>query len=220
MYSPPAYVEHDLPFLQQLMREWSFATMISQAATSGLMATHLPFMLAAGGAAGLGVLTSHIARNNPQWEGLEGTEVLVIFQGPHSLVAVDWYENRLSFPTWNYGAIHTRGRVLLERDPERLRALLMQTLASYDLEKGEWRFAGMPEEMIAPRLQAIIGLRIEIESLEAKLKYNQDKSCADREGVRQALAARPDGAETAAFMARLEARQLEAARGGAAGEAE
>ncbi len=208
MYTPQAYVEEDLALLHRLMREWSFATLVSCDAGTP-MATHLPFLLSEGGAAGLGVLHSHIARNNPQWQALEDREVLVIFKGPHAFVSVNWYDNQLTYPTWNYGAIHARGRVTLERDPEALRALLGRTIGTYDTGGGDWRFENMPEEMTAPRLRAIVGLQIEITGLEGKLKFNQDKSEADRDGVRAALEERPEGRETACFMARLAATSEE-----------
>ncbi len=206
MYTPPAYAEDDLEHLHALMREWSFATVVSNGGEDGPMATHLPVLLDEGGPEGLGVLTTHMARNNPQWETLEGRNALVIFQGPHAFVSVNWYDNRKTFPTWNYGAIHAYGRVRLERDPETLRALLVRTIATFDIPDGEWRFAEMPEDMIAPRLRAIVGLEIGVTRLEGKLKFNQDKSAADRVGVRAALSVRPAGREAAAFMGRLERR--------------
>lgn len=203
MYTPPAYAEDDLPLLHTLMREWNFATLVSNG-SPGPVATHLPFLLSEGGPQGLGILTSHIARNNPQWERLTEGEVLVIFQGPHAFVSVDWYDNRETYPTWNYGAIHAYGRITLERDPERLRDLLRRTIRTFDMPETEWSFDEMPEKMTAPRLRAIIGLEIGIERLEGKLKFNQDKSAEDRAGVRKALFARSEGRETAAFMDRLD----------------
>lgn len=203
MYTPPAYAEEDTGLLHALMREWPFATLVSTG-PDGPMATHLPVLLSEGGPKGLGILHSHIARNNPQWAHLDGAEVLVIFQGPQAFVSVDWYDNRLTYPTWNYGAIHARGRVRLEQDPERLRTVLQRTIATFDGPGTEWSFDGMPEEMTAPRLRAIVGIEIGIDRLDGKLKYNQDKSAADRAGVRRALAADPRSAATAAFMERLE----------------
>lgn len=208
MYTPPAYAEKETPFLHKLMQEWRFATLVSNG-PNGPMATHLPFMTGPGGAAGLGVLTSHIARNNPQCERLTEAEVLVIFQGPHAFVSVDWYDNHQTYPTWNYGAIHAYGRVKLEHNPEALRALLHQTINTFDQPKTDWAFDEIPEEMTAPRLHAIIGIEIGIARLEGKLKFNQDKSEADRAGVRTALAARPEGRDTAKFMERLDRQKAE-----------
>lgn len=191
MYTPPAYREDRIEVLHQLMREWSFATLVSTGA-NGLLATQLPFLLDDNGASGR--LVTHIARNNPQWRDLaDGAEALVIFQGPHAFVSPSWYDNQKTFPTWNYTAIHAYGRPVLNHDPEVLRALLKRAIATYDTPLGgPWRFEDMPEEMIVPRLKAIVAITIDVDRLEGKLKLNQDKSEADRDGVISQLRASPD----------------------------
>ncbi|WP_025030278.1 FMN-binding negative transcriptional regulator [Nitratireductor aquibiodomus] len=207
MYTPASYREQDTAFLHDLMREWSFATIVSHG-QDGLLATHLPFLLAPGGHKDLGILTSHIARNNAQWRHFEaGGEALIIFQGPNAFVSVNWYDMQRTFPTWNYGAIHVYGKVRLNQDPEINRKILEKTIARYERpQDGDWSFETMPEEMIAPRLRAIVGLEIEIDRIEGKLKFNQDKSEADRKGVRAALARDVATAPSADFMERLGAR--------------
>ncbi|WP_370302331.1 FMN-binding negative transcriptional regulator [Pseudooceanicola sp.] len=210
MYTPPAYSETDTALLHRLMQEWSFATLVSSEMGAPL-ATHLPFLVDPGGSQGLGRLVTHLARNNPHWEALEDREVLVIFQGPHAFVSVDWYDNHLTYPTWNYGAIHARGRVKLERDPEALRALLRRFIGQFQPAETKWSFDEMPEEMTAPRLRAIVGLELDITRLDGKLKFNQDKSDTDRAGVRAALSNRAEGAETACLMSRLD-RMKESAK--------
>lgn len=186
------------------MREWSFGTIVSHG-KGGILATHLPFLVESGGAHGLGRLVAHLARNNPQWQDLTGDQdVLVIFQGPHAFISVNWYDNRNTFPTWNYGAIHAYGKIRLIEEPEAIRCILQKTIATYDAPLGgTWDFADMPANMTEPRLRAIIGMEIEIERLEGKLKYNQDKSEADRAGVIEILSQSPDTEATARFMRRL-----------------
>jgi transcriptional regulator len=204
MYTPPAYREDRLDVLHGLMQEWSFATLISHGA-NGLLATQLPFLLDDNG--GKGRLVTHIARNNPQWLDLAaGVEVLVVFQGPHAFVSPSWYDNQKTFPTWNYTAIHAYGIPALNHDPEALRKLLERVIAKYDTPLGgAWRFSDMPEEMIAPRLKAIVSVEIDIDRLEGKLKLNQDKSRADIHGVIENLQrdADPSSAATAAVMRRF-----------------
>jgi transcriptional regulator len=204
MYIPPAYHEDRIEVLHSLMRDWSFATLISSG-TNGLLATQLPFLLDDNGARGR--LVTHIARNNPQWQDLEdGAEALVIFQGPHAFISPSWYDNQRTFPTWNYTAIHAYGRPVLNHDAEMLRALLKRVIATYDTPLGgPWRFEDMPEEMIAPRLKAIVAITIDIDRLEGKLKLNQDKSRSDRDGVISQLdaSADPVAKQTAAAMRRF-----------------
>lgn len=204
MYSPPAYREDRQDVLHGLMREWSFATIISSG-DDGLLATQLPFLLDEVGDKGR--LVTHLARNNPQWRHFEsGREVLVVFQGPHAFISPSWYENRRTFPTWNYTAVHAYGRPTITTDPEWLRSLLRRVIDTYDTPLGgSWRFDDMPESEIAPRLKAIIGVEIVIERLEGKLKLNQDKSQRDRDGVVSALAETeaPGARETAEAITRF-----------------
>jgi transcriptional regulator len=208
MYTPPAYAENDCALLHRRMREWSFATLVTHG-SGGSNATHLPFLLDADRGP-QGLLTTHLARSNAQLADLrQGGEALVIFQGPHAFISPSWYENRSTFPTWNYTAIHARGRPRLVEDPEAIRAVLRRTVARYDTPLGgPWDFEAMPETMTAPRLGAIVAVEIPIDTLEGKMKLNQDKSQADRDGVIAALErlGEPQGVAVARLMREL-ARQ-------------
>jgi len=188
MYTPPAYAEHDLALLHARMREWSFATLVTHGAR-GLNATHLPFMLEAEQGNGPATLVTHLARANAQFQDLQaGARALVIFQGPHAFISPSWYVNQQTFPTWNYTAIHVQGQPSLLEAPEKVFAILQRTVAMYDTPVGgSWSLPAMPWSMVEPRLRAIAGLRIPIESLEGKMKLNQDKTVADRLGVIAAL---------------------------------
>lgn len=205
MYTPKAYENHDRAELHACMRQWSFATLVTHGA-SGSQATHLPFLLDEDGA--LGTLTTHLARANPQLADLQaGRPALVIFQGPHAFVSPSWYDNQLTFPTWNYAAIHARGTPTCMEASEQVRGVLDRTVRHYDEPLGgAWRFPEMPEDMTASRLRAIVAVRIPIAALEGKFKFNQDKSAADRLGVIRALERSSERSDQAAaeFMRRRE----------------
>lgn len=187
MYTPPAYAETDPARLQAFMHEWSFATLVTQGA-AGLNATHLPFLFDAD-AGEHGTLITHLARGNVQYRDLqEGASALVIFQGPHAFISPSWYVNQVTFPTWNYTAVHAHGKPHLVEDAGGLHAVLLDTVARYDTPlAGEWDLAAMPEGMTASRMKAIVALRIPIDRLEGKMKLNQDKTVADRLRVIAAL---------------------------------
>jgi hypothetical protein len=69
--------------------EHSFATLISHDGTAPF-ASHLP-MLFRPDAGPHGTLVTHMARANPQWQHFaSGSEVLVIFHGPHSYISPSW----------------------------------------------------------------------------------------------------------------------------------
>lgn len=186
MYTPPAYAEKDEQVLRARMREWSFATLVTHGA-EGLNATHLPFLIDDSGPHGL--LTTHLARGNAQYRDLvAGAPALVIFQGPHAFISPSWYEHPLTFPTWNYTAIHVHGAPELVEDTAAIHDVLTRTVARYDTPLGgDWAFGDMPDALTASRLKAIVALRIPIARIEGKMKLNQDKSVADRRGVIAAL---------------------------------
>lgn len=186
MYTPPAYAETDEALLRTRMRAWSFATLVTHG-DHGLNATHLPFLVDEGGPHG--VLTTHLARGNAQYRDLQdGAAALVIFQGPHAFISPSWYANRMTFPTWNYTAIHAHGTPTVVEDADAIHAVLQRTVATYDTPLGgDWSFGGMPADYTALRLKAIAAVRIPIARIEGKMKLNQDKSVADRLGVVAAL---------------------------------
>jgi transcriptional regulator len=191
MYTPKPYENHDRDELHACMRQWSFATLVTHG-SAGSQATHLPFLLESDASAH-GTLTTHLARANPQLADLQaGCPALVIFQGPHAFISPSWYENQLTFPTWNYAAIHARGVPHCMEDPDDVLAVLNRTVRQYDEPLGgSWRFPEMPATLTASRLKAIVAVRIPIDDLQGKFKFNQDKSPADREGVINALARSP-----------------------------
>ncbi|SFP83479.1 negative transcriptional regulator, PaiB family [Variovorax sp. OK605] len=192
MYTPPAYAETDEVLLRARMREWSFATLVTHG-ENGLNATHLPFLVDEEGPGGShsahGLLTTHLARGNAQYRDLKaGAPALVIFQGPHAFISPSWYEHRLTFPTWNYTAIHVHGAPEVVEGTDAIHAVLQRTVATYDTPLGgDWSFPGVPADYTALRLKAIAAVRIPIARIEGKMKLNQDKSVADRLGVIAAL---------------------------------
>jgi len=109
MYIPEAFREDRLDVLHSLMREHSFATIVSSG-EAGLMATHLPLLLDATRGP-KGTIVGHMARANPHWQDFRGdVEALMIFQGPHGYVSPSWYTTPYAVPTWNYVAVHAYGR--------------------------------------------------------------------------------------------------------------
>ncbi|HAE48033.1 FMN-binding negative transcriptional regulator (plasmid) [Tistrella mobilis] len=211
MYTPAAYLEERPRIIHQAMRAWSFATLVSTGA-DGPVATHLPMLVDERPDAPPRLVT-HMARNNEQWRHFIGgeTPALAIFQGPHAFISPSWYEDRMTFPTWNYAAIHGIGRPRLVEEPEEILAVLRRTVALWDTPLGgPWSFAAMPDALILPRLERIVAIDMPLDRVEAKFKLNQDKTAADRAGVIAALDAAGDD-QARAMAAMLRAFETEGA---------
>jgi transcriptional regulator len=190
MYMPKLFEEEDLATLHGLMRDYSFATLVTQH-DGAPFATHLPLVLAADEGP-YGTLYGHIARANPQWQDFDETqEVLVIFQGPHTYVSPSWYEVELSVPTWNYTAVHAYGTPCLVTDYEAFYALLDTLVRTHESQFARpWLFQ-LPEDYVRKMMQGIVGFTIRITRLQGKWKLSQNRSATDQQNVAATLQQSP-----------------------------
>src|SRR5258707_9890039 len=104
VYIPKSFAESDVSVLYQFMQANNFAALVTQQAGQ-IVASHIPFMIDTE----RGMLKAHLARANDQWKAFDGSEAMVIFQGPHAYISPSWYETHPSVPTWNYAAAHVYG---------------------------------------------------------------------------------------------------------------
>lgn len=203
MYTPKHFVETRVEALHELIRAYPFATVVVNT-VDGLVANHLPFELVDG------VLHGHVARGNELVQ-MDGTEVLLVFQGPDGYISPNWYpskhETGREVPTWNYAVVHVHGRLRVIDDAAWLRRLL-ETLTDHH-EAGQpqpWKISDAPEDHIEKSLRAIVGLEVAIERIEGKFKLSQNHPARNRAGVVAGLRERDgDGdVELAALMTRQE----------------
>lgn len=192
MYVPPAFRQTDLPALHREIGNCRLATLVSHG-QNGLQASHLPLLLRPDEGR-YGTLYGHLARANPHWQVLaEGTEALVMFNGPDAYVSPSWYpakaEHGKVVPTWNYIAVHAYGRAEVFDDAERLRSLLAGLTERHEGPRPQpWAVDDAPQDYIAGMLRAVVGFALPIERLEGKWKLGQNRSEADRRGVHDGLA--------------------------------
>ena len=186
MYMPELYREDDLPTLHALMRDYSFATLVTQH-EGAPFASHLPLILETDQGP-YGTLFGHMARANPQWRDFDaGQEVLVMFQGPHTYVSPSWYEVELSVPTWNYAAVHAYGTARLMTDYDACYALLDTLVRTHEAQFARpWLFQ-LPEDYVRKMMQGIVALAIRITRLQGKLKLSQNRSLTDQQNVAATL---------------------------------
>jgi len=206
VYIPDAFRETDRKALHQLMRQNSFATLIT--IDGGVpLASHLPILVDSD-RGDHGTLCGHMARANPQWRDFsDGREALAIFQGPHAYVSPSWYETHPSVPTWNYAVIHAYGTARLIDDRSELRKLLQASVQFYEsgFEK-PWAFE-LPEKFVEKMMDMIVGFEIPISRIEGKFKLSQNRPPADRNRVKQTLENSADP------LAKAVAELMAAARG-------
>ncbi len=194
MYAQTHDRVEDRTRLLAFMREFSFGMLVT-ARHGAPQATQLPFLIVEQGH-GLRLL-AHMARANPHWhdfaERAAPAEGLAIFSGPHAYISPRHYERPNSVPTWDYVAVHARGRMhLLEGREEKLEAL---RLLSARHDPG-WLavFDSHPDEAVERRLNAIVAFELRIDRLEGRYKLSQDRSPGEKARIADALAAEADTA--------------------------
>ena len=148
----------------------------------GLQATHLPFVLESDR------LIGHLARANPHARASVDGEALVIFQGADAYVSPNWYPSKAvdgrAVPTWNYEAVHIRGRLSWFSDPERLRDAVDRVSNRFEADQPvPWTTADADPDYVARLLGAVVGLEIAITSVTGKRKLSQNQPAANFEGV-------------------------------------
>ena len=177
MYIPRHYEVSDFQEVARLLQDHPFGQLISHH-QGRLMVTHLPFRLNRERR----VLSMHLAKNNPQWRDIDGQEVMVSVVGAHGYVSPTWYE-KPGVPTWNYQAVHVYGHCTVVTEPSALR-VWMEEMNS-DFEPGGLSLDEVPHG--ESKLRGIVGLELEISSVEAKYKLSQNRTDVDRVRVIDAL---------------------------------
>jgi transcriptional regulator len=143
-----------------------------------------------------GTLRGHLARANPAWQSIApGSEVLVIFGGANAYVSPSWYAEKARsgkvVPTWNYAVAHVSGRIEFYDDATRLHELVSALTNHHErAQPTPWSVDDAPQPYVQAQLRAIAGFEITIRDVVGKFKAGQNRSEADRAGVRDALQSR------------------------------
>ncbi len=203
MYIPPAFCVENPEKLADLMRDHSFATVITHDGRDSF-ASHLPVLFDPDRGPH-GTLMGHMARGNPQWGHFsQETEVLVIFHGPHAYISPSMYETAPAVPTWNYAVVHAYGVPGIIEDRDRLADLLDQTVTAYESGRPKPWTGAMPPEFRDKLMLGIVGFEIQITRIDGKFKLGQNRPIADQRRVYAELSDSDDTSEkgVAALMLR------------------
>lgn len=208
MYCPAHFAEHDDAALRDLIRRQPLATLVTLG-SDGLQVDHVPLLLAENDE-GAPVLRGHVARANPMWKQLSpGAPAVAVFHGPDTYVSPSWYPTKRqhgkAVPTWNYTTVHARGPMRVIEAADWLRAQVEALTAQQEAGLDEpWKVDDAPPDYIEKMLAAIVGIEIEIATLEGKCKASQNQPAENRAGIVRALEAAGD--DDSREMARLVAR--------------
>ncbi|WP_026299227.1 FMN-binding negative transcriptional regulator [Elioraea tepidiphila] len=193
MYAPPSFRVKDPEELRAMIAGLRFATMVVNG-PEGPVAAHLPMVA---DATRPQILLGHVARANPIVTLLrEAPAALACFVGPGAYVTPAWYASKREHgkvvPTWNYIAVHARGRIEPVDDAGELRAIVAALTDAMEADRPEpWAVEDAPADFLAGMLKAIFGFRLHVTALEGSAKLSQNRPAADHAGVVEGLVASP-----------------------------
>ncbi len=189
MYIPPKYRNSNLDEVRKFIEDNAFGILISKGSPYPL-ATHIPLELDRD-EEGKDILVGHVAKANPHWKTFKSQpEVLAIFNGPHAYISSSWYKEE-EVPTWNYIAVHIKGRLQILGEEE-----LLETLHAL-VDKYE-KDSENPIKLknLSPKtmrqVKGIVGFKISIEEIHAAYKLSQGRE-TDRPKIIEELRKRSSG---------------------------
>lgn len=201
MYQPPQFKSDDAAIAAELMRTYSFASLVSTDDAGFPFVTHLPLHLEE--REGRFVLLGHCAKPNPHWRHLQARpQALATFLGPHAYMSPSVYPDKQRVPTWNYLAVHCKVQARLVEDAPGKDALLKKLIGEHEPGYAEqWR--SMDEEFAQKMLAAIVGFELDVLEWSCKLKLNQHRPEAHARMRAGYAAGNANEQELAAWMQRL-----------------
>ena len=188
MYQPPHFREDRIDVQHALIRAHPLGLLVT-AGPGGLMANPIPFLVDST----RNVLRAHLARANGQLAELGMVdECLVVFQGAQVYVTPSWYATKREtgkvVPTWNYAIVQVRGPARIIEDRDWLRRQVGQITDEQEAARAApWAVDDAPDAYIDSQLKGIVGIEIEIETIDGKWKVSQNRSAADIAGVAAGL---------------------------------
>ena len=181
MHPNPAFRQVPADESLAFARARGFGTLSINGEAGPLMA-HVPFLFDE--TDGLCALI-HLARSNALARAALPCRAVIAVMGPESYISPDWYGAADQVPTWNYVAVHLRGR-LEPLPPEALRPMADDLSAIFEarlLPKKPWASAKMSEGAMERMMRMILPFRLVIEGVEGTWKLGQNKTPEQRAGA-------------------------------------
>lgn len=199
MYAQPAFRMDDQAEMAALIAARPFATLVVSG-ENGPMAAHIPMILNRDADGNAVTLEGHVARGNPVAViATTAARALAIFNGADAYVTPSLYlskrEHGKVVPTWNYMAVHVTGSIEAFNDAG---ALLAQVNRITDMMEQPaavpWKVSDAPDDYVTKLLNAITGVRLNVERIEGIAKLSQNRPEGDRAGVLNGFLHSPDHA--------------------------
>ncbi|MDI3321786.1 FMN-binding negative transcriptional regulator [Pinibacter soli] len=174
MYGFPYYKTKDHAKVLQFMQAHPFVMLVGCEEQQCPVASQVPILISEKD--GRMFLEGHVMRNTDHQKAFAAnSNVLAIFTGPHTFVSASWYTNPQQASTWNYMAVHARGKLTFLSE-ERLIDILRRTTEQFESNSAsEASFDKLPHEYVTRLAKAIVGFEIEVTALDHTFKLSQNR---------------------------------------------
>jgi len=180
MYIPETYKNEKPEEIKTFLKENAFGILVTSRDNQSL-ATHIPLEFIQK-EDGTDMLHAHISKANAQCDHLsDGAEALCIFNGPHSYISSSWYDFE-EVPTWNYIAVHVRGKIRVLDKQELWESLKLLTDKYEASQENPIQLETLSDKTMR-QIHGIIGFEIAINSMEAAYKLSQNRDDKNHEVI-------------------------------------
>lgn len=180
MYKLPHFTETDQTKIVEFIHKNPFA-IITGFGKEYPVASHIPIAIEE--KEGRLFLHGHIMKKSDHHLAFEqNINVLVIFTGPHCYVSASWYTNPLGASTWNYMAVHAKGKIHFTDEAGTIKAI-REVTERFEGKDTAASFDKLSDEYINAMVKAIIGFTIEIETMDAVFKLSQNRDETSKKNI-------------------------------------
>lgn len=174
MYTPKHFKLDDQNELFNFLKANSFGALITHF-DNDFQATHIPFSWSEDKKSIFG----HIALGNSQKHAIIASDkALMIIQGAHSYISPTWYDHE-NVPTWNYQAVHIKGKLDKLDDKELFNSLNDLSQTYEEGRSPKFDIYELTPEFLKKELRGIIGFKLDIEDIQVSYKLSQNRSEKD-----------------------------------------
>ncbi|MDO5747332.1 MAG: FMN-binding negative transcriptional regulator [Actinomycetaceae bacterium] len=182
MLSNPYFCTKDQQTAMALIENNPWVTMVSST-SQGLVASHYAVLVEETSQEVGFSLVGHVGKPDDKILQLkDGSELLVIAQGPHGYISPSWYGDGSHIPTWNHVTGHFWYRVEILSQEENFEFLV----AMVDhFEKARENPCDLRKEgeQAVDYAKGTVGIRLHIERFELREKLNQNRPFHHVSGV-------------------------------------
>jgi transcriptional regulator len=176
MYNISYYKADDEREVIDFMNSHPFAIITGVDSNHHPVATHVPVLIEEREEKLF--LLAHIAKQTDHYKALfQNPDVLVIFSGAHAYVSASWYKNQQQASTWNYQAVHAKGKLKFLNEDGLLDLLHRLTAHFEDNASSPSLVEHLSGDYVSGLTKAIVAFEIEVTEIAHifKLSQNRDK---------------------------------------------